>query len=115
MKKILVTTAVATVLALAGCGGSDEGSSADEQDQSSKEVTSADYGDEWPLTVDSGTLACDGDAVTFTAGGKTYAVNGMATTRSAGVDIEPIWADNPEVEGTKKSIGVLINDGLALC
>lgn len=83
--------------------------------QTAGQISESDYGDQWPLTVPSGTLQCEADAVTFTAGGVTYAVNGMATTRDFGVDIDPIWRPNPDIPGAKVSIGPLIDDGLALC
>ena len=79
-----------------------------------QKVTRADFDDEWPLTVDGGTLRCDGDAVTFEVDGTTYAVNGTAMGRDAGADIDPIWAPG-EVEGLKMNIGVLIDWGLELC
>lgn len=57
----------------------------------SRDVTSADLGDAWPLTVDHGTIRRRGDAVTFVApDGTEYALNGVAI--SAGFpEIEPIW------------------------
>ena len=71
---------------------------------------------EWPLTVDEGTLVChDGSAVTFTGGGAVYAVNGMATTVGLGIEIEPIWKENPAIAGTRINIGQLIDLGLSLC
>lgn len=76
-------------------------------------------GDEWPLTVEEGTLRCDGPAVAgaifFEAEGRWYPVNGIARGRSEGVEIDVIWADDPEIPGAKKHIGVLIERGLALC
>ncbi len=70
---------------------------------------------QWPLTVEQGTLFCDADAVTFVADGQTYALNGLARGRELGMDIDPIWIDNPDVEGYKISIGPLIDLGLTLC
>lgn len=80
-------------------------------------VSRADFGDEWPLTVEEGILACDADAVTFIANGVVYAVNGTAETRGGGVDIDPIWADNPHYpsSGGPKKMMVLIDRGLELC
>jgi Protein of unknown function (DUF2511) len=76
----------------------------------SEEVSRADLGSDWPLTVDSGTLVCEGaGSVTFTVNGTTYAVNGLAE----GADIDPIWADSGD--GLKKNIGPLIDRGLSLC
>jgi hypothetical protein len=80
-------------------------------------ISAADVSEDWPLTVQSGTLSCDGPgSVTFTApDGTTYAVNGMAKSFSGAPDIDPIWADDPDVPGLKISIGELIERGLALC
>jgi hypothetical protein len=78
-------------------------------------VSRADYGTDWPLTVESGVLACDSDAATIEVGGTTYALNGTARTFRAGVDIDPIWAANPDVDGLKIDIGPLIDDALKLC
>lgn len=76
-------------------------------------------GDEWPFTVESGVLACEGSggagAVTFTADGTTYAVNGTARGQGAGAEIDAIWAADPSIPGTKKDISVAIERGLALC
>ena len=72
--------------------------------------------DEWPLSAEQGTLIChEVDAVTFTGAGGVYAVNGMAMTRDLGDDIDPIWLDNPELDGLKINIGPLIDLGLTLC
>jgi hypothetical protein len=80
-------------------------------------VTREELGDKWPFTVDSGVIACDGDAVTFTAEGVTYAVNGTATAREMGIDINAIWAENPGMPGTglKIDISPIINRGLEMC
>lgn len=93
----------------------EDAESSGEEDADGMRVSADDYGDDWPLTVSSGTLDCQREAVTFTTQGTTYAVNGMAESHDLGVDIEPIWADNPEIPGTKKNIGPLIDDGLELC
>lgn len=85
-------------------------------DPTSKTISRADYGDAWPLTVESGILSCQPpSAVVFVASdGTAYAVNG--TAESAGyAEIEPIWADDPDPYIPKISIGPLIQNGLALC
>ncbi|MDE2981420.1 MAG: DUF2511 domain-containing protein [Gemmatimonadota bacterium] len=61
-------------------------------------ISRADFGEEWPFTVESGTLRCSGSgAVTFTTESTTYAVNGTALTAGAGIEIEPIWAFSPSL------------------
>jgi hypothetical protein len=79
-----------------------------------EEVSRGDFGEDWPLTVDSGVLACQGaGAVTFTAlDGTTYAVNGLAQSATPYPEIDPIWADSGK---PKVDIGPLIDRGLDLC
>ena len=103
---------------LAGCGSSSGDVGGDSGGDEAGRVTRADMGTQWPLTVEEGTLACDGKngigAVTFKApDGKVYAVNGSAKTQGS-ADIEPIWATG---EGAipKQDISPLIEKGLALC
>lgn len=81
-------------------------------------------GDEWPLTVDYGVVACESKTAggmnlqiaTLTApDGTVYALNGTAKSHSDAADIEPIWADDPEVDGLKISIGPLIDHALTFC
>ncbi len=82
-------------------------------------VSRGELGEAWPLTTTKGVLACDGSdgfgAATIATGGKVYALNGIAKGWDAGLDIDPIWADNPAIAGTKKDIGVLIDRALRLC
>jgi hypothetical protein len=82
----------------------------------SGDVSRAEFGDKWPLTVEAGELLCIDQAVVLDTGGITYAVNGTAKDRadaSGWQDIEAIWADGDA--GLKKDIGPLIERGLALC
>lgn len=82
-------------------------------------VSRAELGEEWPLTVEEGTLRCDGakeaGAVFFEADGRVYPVNGIARGRTDGPEIDGIWADDPDFAGAKKNIGILIERGLELC
>ena len=100
---------LAIVALVAACGGGD---------QSFRAVTRADFGDDWPLTVESGTLRCEGGgagigAVVFVApDGTEYGVNGLASDYT---DIDAIWADDPSGLVPKLSIGPLIEAGLELC
>jgi hypothetical protein len=97
----------AALFVLAGCGSSE-----------GVEVSRSDFGSSWPLTVDSGTLRCEGQkgagAVVINADGTDYAVNGTAKGQGY-ADIDPVWADDPELAGLKISIGPLIDRGLSLC
>ena len=79
-------------------------------------ISRDDYGSDWPFTVDSGVLNCEGaGAVYFTSEGTKYAVNGTARGASDAPDVDAIWADDPQMTGLKINIGALIQDGLALC
>lgn len=74
--------------------------------------------DEWPLTLSSGVLGCERGAVTFSANGITYAINGtaMAQGRKLGWrDIREVWKGNLAIPGTKINIGPMIEKGLLLC
>jgi len=78
-------------------------------------VSSSDYGAAWPLTVDSVVLRCDGEAVTLEAEEKLYALNAEAQNKGLGIALKPIWTENPDVEGARMNIGVLIEQGLRVC
>lgn len=109
----IAATFTCIVFALAGC------SSESSSENASAQVSRSEMGDEWPLTVDAGELRCQGSggvgAVTFTtADGKTYAVNGIAKQNGVPA-IDPIWAKDPSIPGTKKNIGPLLDRGRALC
>jgi hypothetical protein len=83
------------------------------------------FGESWPLTVKSGIVNCVKEAsgnvaVIFQPSSSTadnpvrYALNGYAKGSATMKfydlqDIDPIWADNPKIPGTKKDIGVLID------
>jgi hypothetical protein len=82
----------------------------------SGDVSRVEFGDTWPLTVEAGELLCVNQAVVFSTGGITYAVNGTAKDRADELgwqDIAPIWADGDA--GLKKDMSPLIERGLALC
>ena len=97
-----------------------------------KTVTSSEYGEDWPLTVDSAKLCCRFRAVWVEVNGEKYWVNGTAKPilkkyGYASLELKDIWRDHPdkwklaEVSGTdgedaewKVSIQRLIRDGLAL-
>lgn len=106
MRRFLTAFVLASVLAACSTSGAEQ------------DVTRNDFGKEWPLTVESGTLRCDASSVTFESRGTTYAVNGTAQGRASSegwTEIDAIWADDPSVPGTKINIGPLLNRGLELC
>lgn len=88
-------------------------------------ITREEYGDAWPFTVDSGVLrgvptgqrtagGTEIAEVTFTTGGKTYALNGTARGAARYAEIDGIWANHPSIVGIKKNIGPIIDRGLEL-
>ncbi len=69
----------------------------------SKIVKSIDYGEYWPLTVDSARLCCKFNAVWLEVNGRRYGVNGTATGLLkkygyACLDLNDIWRDHPDRE-----------------
>ncbi|MFC4048343.1 DUF2511 domain-containing protein [Actinomadura syzygii] len=112
VNRVGVLFGVSLVVFLAGCGsGGGSGKT--------REVSRADYGDRWPLTVPAGTLRCDGadgvGAVTITVDGATYAVNGTAKSDGRYRDLTEIWAADPQVPGLRVPADALTEDGLRLC
>lgn len=83
-------------------------------------VSQSTFPEPWPLSVDQGTLRCmPGNSVVFVADdGTIYALNGLARGRAEREEwreVDEIWVDNPNLPGTKISIGPLIDLGLDLC
>lgn len=87
-------------------------------------LVSTDLGAEWPLTVPYVVAHCEnitaGDmnlqVVTIdTPDGATYAANGTAKDHTDYPSLDPIWADNPEVDDLKIDISPIIDAGLVLC
>ncbi len=118
----LIVAACALALASGGCSstssGQSSGGSSGDSDKGGQTISAGDLSGDWPLTVDSGTLHCDGSGgtgkVTFEADGKVYAVNGLAK-QSGLPEIDEIWKDDPGIPGGKLNIGELLQAGLDLC
>ena len=116
MRVVVASLVALAALNLSACGASPSGTAPNE-----RIVSREDYGSAWPLTVESGTLRCEGaGAVTFTSDddGTTYWINGLAggSAEDRGwEEVRAIWADDPTTPGLKIYIGSLIDDGLALC
>ena len=92
-------------------------------------VRASEYGEDWPLTIDSAKLCCRFRAVWVEVNGKKYGVNGTASPilkkyGYASLELKDIWRDHPDkwklaensgADGEwKVSIHRLIQDGLAL-
>lgn len=77
-------------------------------------VTQAEYGEKWPFTVPEGDIECvDRVAMVFVAGGKRYALNGMAKSRAD--SIRPIWRDLEPGSPMKVNLGPILERGLDAC
>lgn len=73
------------LLLVTGCSGSTGDNAATAGAGKGIEITKAEYGSDWPYTVDSGRLYCDppGSNVVMASGGRVYALNGRAMGNSA--------------------------------
>lgn len=76
-------------------------------------ISATDFGDDWPFTVNEGTLHCQNGAVGFNAEGVMYALNGLAT--SAGLSpVEPVWKFNMKIiEEMAKALDLTIEEAKA--
>lgn len=113
MRKRISTICLATAFVLlAGCGaGSDK----------KETVSSKEYGEAWPFTVDSVDLLCEGPspkALARTTDGTVYALNGSARSQAK----EKGWADgqtitkpNPKIPSIKMDYGDIVQRSQALC
>ena len=131
MRNLIYSLTAISVISLFSCSGGTETQS--DEVSHEKVVSRFMYGDEWPLTVESGTLRCldYGGVVFISDEGRMYGINGTAKTygRDKGYgDIETIWADDTtlikslmavgatrEEASAKISIAPLIESGLELC
>ena len=85
----------------------------------SQAIRSADYGQDWPLIVDSARLCAKHSAVWVEVNRKKYGVNGASKTMLPSwghscLDFEEVWKDHPTIDGVKVGIHRLVQDGLAL-
>ncbi len=84
--------------------------------QPSTKVAANQYGDKWPLNVDSGILTCESPKhiVLTTKDGKKYGVNGSASNDYP--SILEITKDQENLGVTfKMPVDFLIEEGLKLC
>lgn len=130
-KIILIQIAVGILSCSSSVNNSDENN---EISRSEKIIYKADYGNDWPFTVDKGVLKCSSNQVLFIVNGKRYAINGTAQGLASSLGysaVEEIWAydsamrqqllakgySRVELEEIKPriSVGRIIQDGLKLC
>lgn len=76
------------------------------------EISQIEYGKLWPSVLQQGRLRCEdaAGAVILSAGGKDYAVNGMASARYA--SIQPIYRQNSH---SVVDVGPIVARGLTPC
>ncbi|RKZ46300.1 MAG: hypothetical protein DRR16_29885 [Candidatus Parabeggiatoa sp. nov. 3] len=78
------------------------------------------YGENWPFSVSEGVLECfPPGIITFKVKDKTYAVNGLASSRGY-LKIDDIWRNTPTIleqdtSNKKVELSPIINKGLELC
>lgn len=111
----MTVAAIGLTAALAAC---DSGNGNGNDTAHTRKITRSEIqqvGEKWPFTSDEAELACNAQAITVTISGTTYALNGTATSRHAGADLAPVWADDPALPGLKVSVGDVIDEGLKLC
>ena len=90
---------MAALVLLSGCGA----------DEKSERVSSKDYGESWPFTVDAVDLLCvdaSPKALARTADGKVYALNGSART----IAKERGWLDGFEITKPNPSMPTIKMD-----
>lgn len=83
-------------------------------------ISQAEYGKDWPFTFEEASLWCMGNqaiAVFNFEDNKMYPLNGQAKMQAKNLALEPsidkVWKKNKD--GTRPSLGKLINQGLELC
>lgn len=79
-------------------------------------ITSAQYGDKWPLTVEKGTLSCEPlDRIIFTTSeGQRFGVNGSASSNQLSILEIAKETENLGVK-FKMDTSFLIDEGMKLC
>jgi hypothetical protein len=116
MRKTALTV-LGLALAASSCSVESEGGSG--QVDTEQRISQSDLGKRWPLTVDSGTLHCQGKEAVGVATfkdpqGKVWALNGFALQEGL-PRINPIWHKDSTVSGLRMDIGPLIDRALRLC
>lgn len=95
------------------------GCTADAEEPRGNVITRADLGEKWPLTVDEVELGCADDMPYIVApDGTEYALTGAGYTHGDYAELEatnPLWADNPTIDGAKFNIKPLTDAAWKLC
>ena len=112
MRRLLVAIGVVSLtIAMAACGDADE-----LNNETAVPVSRAEFGDQWPFTVESGLADCFhiNRVPLFIHGEDRYKLTG--TGRAFGfVDLNPIRLDDPDNPGEKMSFEPIVEVALAQC
>ena len=107
MKKFIQTSIAITFLVLTACSSSQ------------KNISEADFGEEWPFEVKSGTIECVGPEyiIIFESSGRTYALNDAARAADKYEDISVIIKADDNYPGgqVKMDISIIEFEALKLC
>lgn len=111
MKRMTLSVLVVALLASCGVGAG----------ETSLKVSSKDYGDAWPFTVDSVDLLCDGPspkALARASDGTVYALSGSARSLAKDrgwSDGHDITKPNPTMPSIKMDYSEIVQRAQALC
>lgn len=78
-------------------------------------VTHAAMGDAWPLTVEEGTIICQGASILLRTNRGLFAVNGTARGQHKWHDIREITKPDPKNAGLLMDVQPIIDRGLRVC
>lgn len=86
-------------------------------------ITRATFSGSWPFATEQGVIGCKDNAIYFIAGNDTYALTGFSRGYSDRKNLgwipltpqENFWRSNPDIPGTKISVGNIISAGEKLC
>lgn len=110
-KRMSISVLVAALLVLGGCGS----------EEKSQKISSKDYGDAWPFTVDSVDLLCDGPspkALARASDGTVYALSGSARSEAQNrgwADGRDITKANPTMPSIKMDYSDIVQRAQMLC
>jgi hypothetical protein len=111
MKRMTLSIVVLAMLASGVCSAKEK----------SQKVSSKDYGDAWPFTVDSVDLLCYGPspkALARTSDGTVYALSGSARSQAKDrgwSDGQDITKPNPTMPSIKMDYSDIVQRAQALC
>ena len=115
MKRYVLGLTMLALLALAACGGNGDG-------DEGRVATAAEFGQAWPLSVESGVVSCVGgsdvaigrEIALITIDGTTYGLNSSALEANY-PDLEALRIDNPAIPGVRLDLGTLISLAIRQC